>query len=141
MGRGEKLSGLTAEQCENLFEVLYRVQKTSKFLVKITEAPHYRRYVAQHEWHEDNAPEPPRRGHPDGHPGIGSPHGPGDGGNLPRQLIRTEGPGHSIGLATQGVNAGKGFLFISHRGDIFPSGFLPITAGNVREEEPGRGLS
>ncbi len=134
MGRGENLSGLTAEQCENLFEVLYRVQKTSKFLVKVTEAPHYRRYVAQQEREEANGAAPPRFGQRDGRPGNGSPHGPGHGGNLPRQLIRTEGPGHSIGLATQGVNAGKGFLFISHTGDIFPSGFLPIKAGNVREK-------
>jgi radical SAM protein with 4Fe4S-binding SPASM domain len=54
--------------------------------------------------------------------------------NLPKQLIRTEGPGHSIGLATQGVNSGNGFLFISHLGDIMPSGFLPIKAGNVRTD-------
>ena len=62
MGCGEKLSGLTAEECEHLFEILYRVQKTSKFLVKITEAPHYRRYVAQGEWAEDNSAAPPSLG-------------------------------------------------------------------------------
>ena len=39
----------------------------------------------------------------------------------------------SIGLATQGVNSGKGFLFISHQGEVFPSGFLPIGVGNVRD--------
>jgi radical SAM protein len=32
-----------------------------------------------------------------------------------------------------GVNDGKGFIFVSHRGDIFPSGFLPLQTGNVRE--------
>lgn len=31
------------------------------------------------------------------------------------------------------VNDGKGFVFISHKGDILPSGFLPLPAGNVRE--------
>jgi radical SAM protein with 4Fe4S-binding SPASM domain len=31
------------------------------------------------------------------------------------------------------VNAGNGFLFVSHRGEIFPSGFLPLSAGNVRQ--------
>jgi AdoMet-dependent heme synthase len=35
----------------------------------------------------------------------------------------------------QGVNDGRGFLFISHRGEIMPSGFLPIVAGNVREDD------
>jgi AdoMet-dependent heme synthase len=32
----------------------------------------------------------------------------------------------------QGVNDGRGFLFVSHLGEIMPSGFLPISAGNVR---------
>lgn len=30
---------------------------------------------------------------------------------------------------------GKGIMFISHTGDIQPSGFLPITAGNVRQDD------
>lgn len=30
---------------------------------------------------------------------------------------------------------GKGVVFISHTGDIQPSGFLPLTAGNVRSDE------
>ena len=115
MGRGTGLSGLTADQCEELFGVLYRAQKDAKFLVKITEAPHYRRYVAQRE-----AEGAARRQRGDA--------------SLPASLMRTEGPGHTIGLAPQGVNSGNGFLFISHTGDIFPSGFLPITAGNVRRD-------
>ena len=127
MGRGSALEGLTAEQCEELFEILYEVQKTSRFLVKVTEAPHYRRYVTQREWAEEGA-----AGNGGAAPAVS--HGKAATlQNLPRQLIRTEGPGHSIGLATQGVNSGKGFLFISHEGEVFPSGFLPITAGNVRD--------
>lgn len=31
-----------------------------------------------------------------------------------------------------GINDGKGLLFISHTGEIYPSGFLPLSAGNVR---------
>lgn len=31
-----------------------------------------------------------------------------------------------------GVGDGDGFVFISHTGEIFPSGFLPISAGNVK---------
>lgn len=34
-----------------------------------------------------------------------------------------------------GINDGKGFVFISHTGEINPSGFLPFHAGNVRREE------
>lgn len=32
------------------------------------------------------------------------------------------------------INDGKGFVFVSHTGEVFPSGFLPISAGNVREQ-------
>lgn len=32
---------------------------------------------------------------------------------------------------TAGVSDGKGFVFVSHTGEIFPSGFLPVTGGNV----------
>jgi radical SAM protein with 4Fe4S-binding SPASM domain len=35
-------------------------------------------------------------------------------------------------VETRGVNDGKGFVFIDHRGNICPSGFLQIAAGNVR---------
>jgi radical SAM protein len=32
------------------------------------------------------------------------------------------------------INAGSGFVFISRRGEIFPSGFMPIDSGDVRKE-------
>lgn len=35
--------------------------------------------------------------------------------------------------APGGVNDGNGFLFIDHIGNIQPSGFLPMTCGNVRD--------
>ncbi len=37
--------------------------------------------------------------------------------------------------APRGVNDGNGFCFISYTGDIQPSGFLPLTAGNVRTHD------
>ena len=36
-----------------------------------------------------------------------------------------------VAWRTAGVSDGKGFVFVSHTGEIFPSGFLPITGGNV----------
>jgi radical SAM protein len=44
-------------------------------------------------------------------------------------------PGGAAGgaIARQaGINDGKGLLFISHTGEIYPSGFLEMSAGNVR---------
>ena len=36
-----------------------------------------------------------------------------------------------------GINDGKGFVFISHTGEIFPSGFLPVGAGDVKWDSFG----
>ncbi|MFC7058456.1 TIGR04053 family radical SAM/SPASM domain-containing protein [Halovenus salina] len=38
-----------------------------------------------------------------------------------------------IGRRT-GITAGDGFAFVSHTGELFPSGFLAESAGNVRDE-------
>lgn len=35
-----------------------------------------------------------------------------------------------------GVRDGNGIMFVSHNGDVYPSGFLPVKAGNVRETDP-----
>lgn len=42
-----------------------------------------------------------------------------------------EAGGGNIGRQA-GINDGKGFVFVSHTGEIFPSGFLEVSAGNVR---------
>lgn len=50
---------------------------------------------------------------------------------------RVAGPGFEssdgIERAPKAVNAGNGFCFVSHTGDVCPSGFLPVVTGNVRE--------
>jgi radical SAM protein len=115
-GRGSVLQGLAPEECERVFDLIYRTQKKGSFVVKVTEAPHYRRHVAQRERHEAGERGRPTAAVP-----------------MPSLLTRSEGPGHTVGLAPRGVNAGNGFLFVSHVGEIYPSGFLPLPAGNVRD--------
>jgi radical SAM protein len=39
-----------------------------------------------------------------------------------------------VAFRTAGVSDGKGFVFVSHQGEIFPSGFLPVSGGNVLHE-------
>ncbi|MDZ7850032.1 MAG: radical SAM protein [Halodesulfurarchaeum sp.] len=39
--------------------------------------------------------------------------------------------GNSVRVGS--TRAGKGFVFVSHQGDVFPSGFMPLTGGNVTE--------
>ncbi len=53
---------------------------------------------------------------------------------LQQQLaeLPRETPSDEIGRRT-GITAGDGFAFVSHIGDVYPSGFLPRSAGNIRD--------
>lgn len=42
-------------------------------------------------------------------------------------------PRETIFRTPMHINAGDGFVFISRRGDVFPSGFMPVPVGNIRE--------
>jgi len=114
IGRGRELDGLTAEECEVLLEKLYHCATRSPFLLKVTEAPHYRRVVMQQR--------------------AASPHLVKEMAEsaIPAQLAGGMKPAQAFGRKAKGINAGKGFAFVSHTGEVFPSGFLPISAGNVR---------
>ncbi|MEX2355480.1 MAG: radical SAM protein [Thermaerobacterales bacterium] len=58
---------------------------------------------------------------------------------VPFAIKATEAPAYRRFLHQNGqrppapVNDGKGFCFISHTGEVYPSGFLPLSGGNVRE--------
>jgi len=43
-------------------------------------------------------------------------------------------PKETIVRTPMHINAGNGFVFVSRRGEVFPSGFMPICAGNVKEK-------
>jgi len=110
-GRAQVSSMISAEEHEKVFNWLYDLSRSAPFDIKSTAAPMYRRVAIQRKRAEqaDNAPV--------SFQGAGFQFA--DGLNRP----------------TRGVNDGNGFLFISHVGDIQPSGFLPVTAGNVRVDD------
>lgn len=110
-GRGQDIGLLSAGEFEQVFEILHQAAQRSLFDIKSTEAQHYRRFLLQRRTEERRQASMP-------------------GGRMPQLLPVDSGDG--IGRAPRGINDGKGFVFISHRGDVYPSGFLPISAGNVR---------
>ncbi len=111
-GRGRLSDLITAEEFEQLFEKIYRLSSNSPFDIKTTEAQHYRRYVLQ-----QTALARRRHGVRSAAPLTASPR-------------REDG----IGRAPRGLNDAKGFVFISHTGEAFPSGFLPLSGGNIRRQ-------
>ncbi len=115
-GRGEALPPMTGPQHETLFAKLDALSKEVRFIIKVTEAPHYRRFVLE------------RRAGGEG----ADVAGPASRSAIPAQLSRELSTGDSFGQRQKGINAGKGFCFVSHTGEVFPSGFLPISVGSVR---------
>ncbi len=110
-GRGSAIDLISAEEFEQVFEKLYETSRRVKFDIKSTEAQHYRRFLLQRRTEEKRK---------------------GNGHRLPAMLGMSTPDG--IGRAPRGINDGKGFVFISHLGEVFPSGFLPVSAGNVRHQ-------
>ncbi len=109
-GRAMREQMISAEQHEKVFNWLYDLSQNAPFDIKATAAPMYRRVAIQRKKAEAG-------GGPVTFQGAGFQYA--DGLNRP----------------TRGVNDGNGFLFISHIGEIQPSGFLPLTAGMVREDD------
>ena len=106
-GRGKIADLLSAEEFETVFAKLHKLSKRVSFHIKTTEAQHYRRYVLQQRLAERRS-------------------GRAQSTDVPTKVQDT------IGRAPRGLNDGKGFVFVSHTGGVFPSGFLPFAAGNVR---------
>ena len=122
VGRGQLGDLLSGEEFEQVFGKIYELSHRVNFQIKTTEAMHYRRYLLQHNLEER------RMGH--GHPGIRT-------GGETRVMRQARRPAmrktRTASWATRRVNDGKGFLFVSHVGNVYPSGFLPIHAGNIKE--------
>jgi len=102
---------ISPEEHERIFNWLYDLSKDAPFDIKGTAAPMYRRVAIERKRSEAKAGENVT------FQGAGFQYD--DGLNRP----------------TKGVNDGNGFLFISHTGSIEPSGFLPLSAGNVRDDD------
>ncbi len=98
-GRASEAARLSPEQYEQVFAELATQSRRQPFRIKTTEAPHYRRYM------------------------IGQRKGAGARAK-DLSTNRSAAPG-----VPMGINDGKGIMFISHAGEIYPSGFMPILCG------------
>ena len=110
-GRAQSKWMASPEKHEEIFHWLYDLSQDAPFDIKATAAPMYRRVAIERKRAEAE------NGEQVTFQGAGFQYA--DGLNRP----------------TKGVNDGNGFLFISHLGQIMPSGFLPIDCGNVRTDD------
>ncbi len=118
-GRGALLPALTARQAEDVLNFVY---DAGEFIpARTTEAHHFRRVVIQREILASRGAD---------HVavlGLGEEYL-----RLRQRLDGLELPRRKARRPPANVNAGQGFMFISHLGTVHPSGFLPVAAGSVR---------
>ncbi len=115
-GRGQMNDMISAAEHEKVLQWLYKLSKRVPFDIKTTAAQHYRRVVIQNKMRENRSMS--------------------DKEHIFYEDALNQGKTGMIdglGRAPKGVNDGNGFAFVSHTGDVYPSGLLPIKAGNVKE--------
>lgn len=126
-GRAKTEDMILPEEVETLFGDLYEISKSVPFNVRTTEAMHYRRYVLQKMMAaRGKSPDElidPKTGLIDASTVF-----------MHSKPIGVQMQTGAITRSPKGVNEAKGFVFISHIGEVYPSGFLPLKAGNVKLE-------
>lgn len=158
VGRGTDLGSLSASETEDVLVALHEV--SGAIPLKTTEAPQYRRIVLHaqrgavtptaergplyRELHRElarvvdarplrpdllaRAPRPmPATGPARSTRAASGPPAPQGHGSTGDEA------GQPRARSPLAVGDGRGVVFVSRRGDVYPSGFLPLVAGNVRE--------
>jgi radical SAM protein len=114
-GRGASLESLEPAECEEIMHFLYDASHYG-IPVRTAEGPNFRRVRVQRQ----NGKTSPA-------------------GNLYDQLstrLRTlQGePNETPLLKSTQTRDGKGIVFVAHNGEVYPSGFLPISSGKVPKD-------
>lgn len=110
VGCGEQIAAdqmLSDKETEERLGQLCELSATSSLQVKATCAPHYYRIVKQRRNRSGREADPPSRSR----------------------------GGHPMHAMTKGCLAGTGVCFVSHTGEVFPCGYLPVRAGNVLQQD------
>jgi heme b synthase len=111
---------LAPDEYEQALNWIYDRSLEGKLHLKATCAPHYFRVIRQRARTDGRgmpaAAHPHRSLMPTGHPGH-----PGD-----------HQAGADMSAMTKGCLAGQAVCFVSHTGEVFPCGYLPLSSGNVK---------
>jgi heme b synthase len=101
---------VSAQHYEDILNWFYDRSLEGRIELKATCAPHYFRIVRQRRAEARRA-----------------------GQEIP-EMAGTGGVAHEMNAMTRGCLAGSGVCFISHRGEVYPCGYLPVSAGSLRDK-------
>ena len=117
-GRGSDVTATSALENEGVCNFLVDASRYG-FTVRTVEAPFFRRVARERADKIDSASDV-----------VADP----TYSFLRRRLLELLGPSSApVRAPSAATRDGKGIIFVAANGDIYPSGFLPIALGNVRE--------
>ncbi|MGC8655520.1 MAG: TIGR04053 family radical SAM/SPASM domain-containing protein [Thermoplasmata archaeon] len=113
-GRGIDREDLNADEYEDVNNFLEFASRYG-IVIRTVESPIFRRIMFERQSSEYN------------------------GGQIYKSLVEKTkeilgGPSGKVMGHTSNTRDGKGIIFVSHNGDVNPSGFLPLKLGNVKEK-------
>jgi radical SAM protein with 4Fe4S-binding SPASM domain len=114
---------LPADEYERVLHWFDEQAKTCPIDLKATCAPHYYRIRAQRL-------EGARKAGDFSESFIA----PGTRAKAAPMLLHGRGHGQHLSAMTRGCLAGTAVCFVSNEGDVYPCGYLPVSAGNARRE-------
>jgi len=119
-----------ADEYEKVLHWFYEREREGRLEMKATCAPHYYRVRKQRQVQERRAAENVE---------VASSHPGALGADLkPRVAHLSQGGPRSrhpqMGAVTKGCLAGSAVCFISHEGGVYPCGYLPVKAGDLRRQ-------
>jgi heme b synthase len=101
---------IRGEEAEEILTWFYRRSTETALELKATCAPHYYRIVREQRADARRA-------------GVPLAPLPSHGAHM-----------HGMNAMTKGCLAGSGVCFVSHQGEVYPCGYLPVSAGNLRHD-------
>jgi radical SAM protein with 4Fe4S-binding SPASM domain len=118
-----------ADEYEKILHWFYEREQEGRMELKATCSPTYYRVRKQRQVLERRAVQSQ----------MEAPHPRAIGADLkPRAALLSEGVPKSrhpqMGAVTKGCLAGSGVCFISHKGEVFPCGYLPVKAGDLKTQ-------
>ncbi len=108
-GRGRVDDEISPQAYEDILNWVYETAQVSSIPIRVTCGPQFMRLVLTRKKEKGSPPNLVGGQRPGGHPGLDH--------------------------MSRGCLAGVGYCFVNYRGEVYPCGYLPVLAGDVRQQD------